>query len=60
MPVSNDKDIVLEDLDYGGAEIEATTGLMKWNVTVNPNETKKLEFGFTVKYPKGKTVNNLR
>jgi uncharacterized protein (TIGR02231 family) len=60
MPVSNDKDIVLEDLDYGGASTEENTGLMNWNVQMNPNETKKLEFGFTVKYPKGKTINNLR
>ncbi len=60
LPVSNDKDIVLEDLDYGGASTEENTGLMTWNVQLNPNETRKLEFGFTVKYPKGKTINNLR
>ena len=60
LPVSNDKDIVLEDLDYGGASTEENTGLMTWNVQLNPSETKKMEFGFTVKYPKGKTINNLR
>jgi len=60
MPVSNDKDIVLEDTDAGGAEVDATTGMMKWAVSLNPDETRKLEFGFTVKYPKGKVITNLR
>lgn len=60
MPVSNDKDIVLEDKDNGGAEVDELTGAMKWNVAVAPSETKKLGFGFTVKYPKGKIVSNLR
>jgi hypothetical protein len=33
---------------------------MKWNLDVAPNEVKNLEFGFTVKYPKGSNVANLR
>ncbi len=60
MPVSNDNDIQLEDIDTGGSEYEANTGMMKWNMVVNQNETKKVGFGFTVKYPKGKIINNLR
>jgi len=34
--------------------------MMKWNVSLNANETKKLTFGYTIKYPKGKTISNLR
>ena len=60
LPVSNDKSIVLEDTDDGGAETENNTGFIKWNLVVAPNELKNLEFGFTVKYPKGKIVANLR
>lgn len=59
LPVSNDKDIVLEDTDTGGSEYSETTGMMKWPVTLKPNETKTLHFGFTLKYPKGKTISNL-
>ncbi len=58
-PVSNDKDIVLEDIENGSAEYNATTGMLKWTLTLTPNETKKVDFGFTVKYPKGKTISNL-
>ena len=60
MPVSNDKSIVLEDMDYGDSDSNEKTGIMKWYVAIGPNETKKLGFGFTVKYPKGKVVANLR
>ncbi len=59
LPVSGDKDIVLEDTDTGGSEYSETTGMMKWPVTLKPNETKTLHFGFTLKYPKGKTISNL-
>jgi len=59
-PVSNDKDIVLEDVDTGGSDLDPITGLMKWTLTLAPNETKKLNFSFTAKYPKGKTVTNLK
>ena len=57
-PVSNDKDIVVEDKDTGTSEYNETTGLMKWTVSLNANETKTLPFGYTIKYPKGKTITN--
>ena len=59
-PVSNDKDIQIEDKETGGADYNETTGSMKWNLNLNANETKKISFGYTVKYPKGKTIANLR
>ena len=58
-PVSNDKDIVTEDKETSGADYDETTGMMKWTLQLNTNETKKISFGYTVKYPKGKTVDNL-
>ncbi len=60
MPVSNDKDIVVEDKETGGAEYNETNGVMKWAQIITPNESRKFEFGFTVKYPKGKTIANLK
>lgn len=57
VPVSNDKDIVVEDVSTKGAEYDETTGEVKWNITLAPNETGKLTFGYTVKYPKGKRIN---
>ncbi len=58
-PVSNDKDIVLEDQETNGAEYNETTGLMKWRITLKPNETKSIPFSYTLKYPRGKRVEGL-
>ncbi|MCD6010450.1 MAG: mucoidy inhibitor MuiA family protein [Flavipsychrobacter sp.] len=58
-PISNDNSIVIEEKDLGNSEYNETTGLMNWTVTLNPNESKELNFGYTVKYPKGKTVTGL-
>jgi uncharacterized protein (TIGR02231 family) len=57
-PVSNDKEIVIEDRETDGAEFDEATGLMKWKFTLKPNETRKLKFSYTLKYPKGKTIAN--
>ena len=58
-PISNDKDIVIEDKDLGNAEYNETSGIMTWNLTLAPNESRELNFAYTVKYPKGKTVTGL-
>lgn len=56
IPVSTEQDIVIEDLETDKATVEETTGKLKWTLTIPANETKKVHFGFTVKYPKGKKV----
>jgi uncharacterized protein (TIGR02231 family) len=56
-PVSNDKDIVIEDKDNGSAEYDENNGELKWKIKLNAGENKKLRFGYTVKYPKGRSIN---
>ncbi|MEZ5017594.1 MAG: DUF4139 domain-containing protein [Flavipsychrobacter sp.] len=57
IPISNDKDIVIEDKKYKGANYNETTGAVTWKLNIKANETQKLDLGFTVKYPKGKNIN---
>lgn len=59
-PVSNDKDIVIEDRNTDNSEFDEGTGMMKWQVMLKPNESKSVQFGYTIKYPKGKHIDNLR
>jgi uncharacterized protein (TIGR02231 family) len=56
MPVSNDKDIEIEDKQYKDATLDETTGEVKWVMTVKPNETQKRQVGYTIKYPRGKVI----
>jgi uncharacterized protein (TIGR02231 family) len=60
MPVSNDKDIMVEDKETSAAELNETTGMMLWKMQLKPNDQGTAKFGYTVKYPKGKQINNLR
>lgn len=55
-PLSSNKDIEIEKLEYSGGTIEETTGKVTWNLTLKPNEVKKLTIKYLVKYPKEKVV----
>lgn len=56
LPVSSHKDIEVEVLDTGGAMKEESTGKLSWRMKMEPSESKKMNFKFSVKYPKEKVV----
>ena len=56
LPISNDKEIVIEDIQIDGASYNETTGMLVWPLTLKGNESKTIKFGYTLKYPKGKTI----
>ncbi|MES2480312.1 MAG: DUF4139 domain-containing protein [Bacteroidota bacterium] len=58
-PISNDKDISIEDKEASGAKINEETGAVQWDLTLKGNELKTLKLNYSVKYPKDKTVGNL-
>lgn len=51
-PVSRNKDIEVLLAEGHGAEVTLSNGRLRWTLTLNPSETKKLQFQFEVKYPK--------
>lgn len=57
LPISNDKDIEIDDKIYDSATYNETTGAVTWKLQLSPNETKEVKVGFTAKYPKGKQIN---
>lgn len=56
-PISNDKDIVIEDKEANGAKINEETGAVQWDISLKGNELKTLKLNYSVKYPKDKIVN---
>jgi uncharacterized protein (TIGR02231 family) len=56
VPISSDKDVVITVDEKTGAEHDEKTGLLSWNLTIAPTQTKALNFGFSIKYPKDKQV----
>ncbi len=59
VPISNDKEIIVTVDEMGGATFEDKIGLLTWNMTLQPKETRTVEFGFSVKYPKNRAVSIL-
>lgn len=59
VPVSQNSQIEVTVSDIGGARYNKDTGKLTWNMTLQPNETKKVVFKYEVKYPKDKQVSGL-
>lgn len=59
LPISQDKDIEVKQEELSGGVLNAETGKVTWTLSLQPGETKKFKFGFSVKYPKDKMVNGL-
>ncbi|HLP95883.1 MAG TPA: DUF4139 domain-containing protein [Saprospiraceae bacterium] len=57
IPVSRQKDIVVELEDKDGAEYQEEFGKLKWELEVPANQNKRIRFTYTVKYPKGMQVS---
>lgn len=51
-PLSELKSYYVELLDNGNATVDHTKGLLKWDITLKPEERKQLMFKYSVKYPK--------
>lgn len=59
LPVARNTQIEVTGIDTGGAKLEAGTGKLTWELTLQPNETRKLNYRFEIKYPKDKQVTGL-
>jgi uncharacterized protein (TIGR02231 family) len=59
LPISQDKDITVNAIELSGGELNATTGLVTWKISLQPGESVTKKFNFSVKYPKDKIVNGL-
>ena len=59
VPVSNEKSIEVGDINISGGEYQEDTGRVSWTINLEPGETVKKTLGYSVAYPKDKTINNL-
>ena len=58
-PLSSDKEIEIELVQKDGAKVNLETGILTWDISLKPNETKKIRISYLVKYPKDKIIENL-
>lgn len=55
-PLSKYKVVEVYDTEAKGAIVDSETGKITWNLNLAPNESRKLEMKFTVKYPKDQMI----
>jgi len=56
-PLTTNKEIEVELTDAANAEVNKDLGVLNWKLSLAPNETKKIRFSYSIKYPKDKTIN---
>ena len=52
VPVSDIEDIIIERGEISGAIIEDKTGLLYWDIKLNPMESRSFKIIYTIRYPK--------
>jgi hypothetical protein len=58
-PLSTDKEIEIELLESSSAKENKETGILTWDLKLNPNETRKIRISYKVRYPKDQIMDNL-
>jgi uncharacterized protein (TIGR02231 family) len=56
-PLTTNKEIEVELIDDGGAEVNTDIGVLNWKLNLAAGETRKIKFTYSVKYPKDKVLN---
>ena len=59
IPVSKNDKIEVKLENSGGGTLDAQSGKLTWKLDLNPNETKKITFSYSVKSPKDVKVMGL-
>ncbi|SFJ71576.1 DUF4139 domain-containing protein [Myroides guanonis] len=55
-PLSTDTSIEVTLNETSGAEVDNEKGLLKWNINMKPNESKKIRFSYQIRYNKDRTM----
>ena len=57
-PLSRTKEVEIENKTAADAQINPETGLVSWRLRLEPAQEKKLNFGYSVKFPKSGVVSS--
>ncbi|WP_024770051.1 DUF4139 domain-containing protein [Aquimarina macrocephali] len=57
MPISQNKEIKLDNINSGNAKYDIKTGIITWKLDISSNQKVEKQFSYQVKYPKSKQIN---
>jgi len=55
-PVSTMKEVEVDKIESKEAELDAEAGKLKWTIQLEPGKEKKVDFKYSVKYPKNSNL----
>jgi hypothetical protein len=55
-PVSTMKEVEVDKIESKEAELDVETGKLKWAIQLEPGKEKKVDFKYSVKYPKNNNI----
>ncbi len=55
-PISTMKEVEVDKIENKEAELDSETGKLKWTVQLEPAKEKKVNFKYSVKYPKNNSI----
>ena len=58
IPITTNQELSIELIGATDAVFDKQTGKLTWRLKLEPGESKKLTFGFTLKYPKKYSLDN--
>lgn len=56
LPVSQSSEINVETIEISKGEVNPLTGKIKWRLSIEPGEVKKLSLSYSIKYPRNKSI----
>ncbi|HET8864732.1 MAG TPA: mucoidy inhibitor MuiA family protein [Gracilimonas sp.] len=56
IPLSQDENIEVDSNQLSGGILDNDSGIVTWNLQLDPGETKTLRLGYEIEYPKGKEI----
>ncbi|MGM0935230.1 MAG: mucoidy inhibitor MuiA family protein [Pseudomonadota bacterium] len=59
LPVSQDSEIKITDMEYENGNLDKTNGKIKWALLLKPNQQTEIPLNYTLKYPKEKHIVGL-
>lgn len=57
IPISQNKEIKVDDVETNSADYTAKNGLLSWKLNLKPGQSKKETFSFQLRYPKFKNIS---
>lgn len=57
IPLSTDESMTIKLQKSDGADLDAKTGILRWQLKLKPGESVKKDFQYNIRYPKGRILD---